>query len=115
MAPVLTGHCLCGAVQFEVDQPLLRAVYCHCTRCQRRTGVGAGCSGAAVPGSVRVVAGEHLITGYDPGDGWIKEFCSMCGGALAPSRGIRARKSGSPLRPRIHRVRATAPGMPFPA
>jgi len=66
MAPVLTGHCLCGAVQFEVDQPLLRAAYCHCTRCQRRTGV----------------AGEDLITGYDPGDGWIKEFCSVCGGHL---------------------------------
>ena len=82
MPPALTGHCLCGAVQFEVDQPLLRAAYCHCTRCQRRTGVGAGCSGYAVPGSVHVVAGEALITGYDPGDGWIKEFCSVCGGHL---------------------------------
>lgn len=83
MPPTLTGHCLCGAVRFEVDQPLLHAAYCHCTRCQRRTGVGAGCSGAAVPGSVRVTAGDDVLRGWDPGDGgWIKEFCSRCGGHL---------------------------------
>ena len=37
----LSGSCLCGGVRFEVTQPLGRAGYCHCTRCQRRTGSGS--------------------------------------------------------------------------
>ena len=37
----LTGGCLCGAVRYEVTEPLVSASYCHCTRCQRRTGTAA--------------------------------------------------------------------------
>lgn len=83
MSPTLTGHCLCGAVRFEISEPLRGAAYCHCTRCQRRTGTAASPSGAPVPGSVHVVAGEELLRAWDPGDGgWLKLFCSTCGGHL---------------------------------
>jgi hypothetical protein len=78
----LTGGCLCGAVRYEIDQPLVSAGYCHCTRCQRRTGTAASAQAAVVPGSVRFTQGEELIGGWDPGDGWSKHFCSRCGGAL---------------------------------
>ncbi len=37
----LTGRCLCGAVRFEVDSPLVSANHCHCARCRRRTGTAA--------------------------------------------------------------------------
>ena len=83
MGTVLTGHCLCGAVRFEINEPLTDATYCHCTRCQRRTGTAASANGAAAPGSVDLVTGEELIRAWDPGDGgWLKEFCSVCGGHL---------------------------------
>jgi hypothetical protein len=36
----LTGGCNGGAVRFEVTEPLAGASYCHCKRCQRRSGVG---------------------------------------------------------------------------
>jgi hypothetical protein len=32
----LIGGCNCGAVRFEVTEPLVAATHCHCTRCQRR-------------------------------------------------------------------------------
>ena len=48
----LTGGCSCGAVRFEVTEPLVSARYCHCTRCQRRTGTAASASAAIVPGLV---------------------------------------------------------------
>ena len=35
----LTGGCNCGGVRFEVTEPLVAASYCHCTRCQRRSGI----------------------------------------------------------------------------
>jgi hypothetical protein len=78
----LTGGCLCGGVRFEVDQPLQFAGYCHCTRCQRRTGTAAAASGRIVPGSLRIVSGEELIRSYDPPDGFAKVFCSACGSGL---------------------------------
>ena len=78
----LTGGCNCGAVRFEVSEPPLGAGYCHCTRCQRRTGTAAAISGRIVPGSLRIVAGEELVRTYVPPDGWAKAFCSECGSAL---------------------------------
>ena len=60
-SPALTGHCGCGAVQFEIDEALGPAGYCHCTRCQRRTGGAASASARLKPGSLRVVAGEELL------------------------------------------------------
>ena len=34
----LTGSCACGAVRFEITAPFFTAGYCHCKRCQRRSG-----------------------------------------------------------------------------
>jgi hypothetical protein len=76
------GGCMCGAVRFEVTEPLTGAGYCHCTRCQRRTGTAAAASARIVPGSLRVTQGEELIKAWEPGDGFAKLFCSACGSAL---------------------------------
>ncbi len=78
----LTGGCLCGGVRFEISDAPVTASYCHCTRCQRRTGSSASAQARVVPGSVRVVAGEELVRAYEPDDGFAKEFCSACGSAL---------------------------------
>jgi hypothetical protein len=78
----LTGRCLCGGVRFEIDAPLVSAGYCHCTRCQRRTGSAASAQARIAPGSLRIVAGEELVHLYEPPDGFAKAFCSSCGGAL---------------------------------
>jgi len=79
----LTGRCLCGRVRFEVTESPLWASYCHCTRCQRRTGSAASASARIADGSLRILAGEELIREYQPpDDGAGKVFCSACGGAL---------------------------------
>jgi hypothetical protein len=78
----LTGGCLCGGVRFEVEAPLVSASYCHCTRCQRRTGTAAAVSGRIAPGSLRIVRGEELVRSYEPADGFAKDFCGFCGSAL---------------------------------
>jgi hypothetical protein len=73
---------MCGSVRFEVTERLVFASYCHCTRCQRRTGTAAAVSGRIVPGSLRITSGEELLRSYDPPDGFSKVFCSACGSAL---------------------------------
>jgi hypothetical protein len=78
----LTGGCLCGGVRYELTEPPLSAGYCHCTRCQRRTGTAASAQARIAPGSLRITAGEHLIKAYAPPEGFEKLFCRECGGAL---------------------------------
>jgi hypothetical protein len=87
--PSLTGSCGCGAVRFEVAEPLVAAAYCHCTRCQKRTGTGAQASAKVVPGSVTVTAGEDRLRDWSPPGGLDKTFCGECGSHLF------ARKPGS--------------------
>jgi hypothetical protein len=78
----LSGGCLCEGVRFEVTQPLVSAGYCHCTRCQRRTGTAAAASARIAPGSLQIKSGEELLRAYKPPTGFAKIFCSACGSAL---------------------------------
>jgi hypothetical protein len=78
----VTGGCGCGAVRFDVTEPFVAALYCHCTRCQRRTGTGASANARLAPGSVRILAGEDQLGGWLPEGGAEKLFCRSCGSAL---------------------------------
>ena len=94
----LTGGCNCGAVRFEVTEPLVSAAYCHCLRCQRRTGTAAAVSGRTAPGSLRVVEGEEHLGRWSVPDGFEKVFCSRCGSALfaqSPDGSVAAVRLGA--------------------
>ena len=76
---------MCGGVRFEIDAPLAGAGYCHCTRCQRRTGTAASASARIEPGSLRVLHGAQLLRAWRPPDdpeSFPKVFCSECGSHL---------------------------------
>ena len=77
-----SGHCLCGAVGFEVTEPFVTVTVCHCTTCKKLSG-GAGTVNGRVPtAAVQVVEGaEHLRT-YQPAEGSAKTFCAVCGSNL---------------------------------
>jgi hypothetical protein len=78
----LLGGCGCGAVRFEVSAPLESAKYCHCTRCQRRSGTAASASARPRPGSFRIRSSEERLRAWRPADGAEKWFCGDCGSAL---------------------------------
>ena len=79
----LTGACMCGAVAFRVSAPLAGAVYCHCKRCQRRTGTAFSASGLTQPQTFAITRGADEVRTYRPGgDGWLKSFCAACGSQL---------------------------------
>jgi hypothetical protein len=120
----LTGGCNCGAVRYEVTAPLLGAAYCHCTRCQRRTGTASSASAWPAADSFRIIAGQELLKAWTPSDGWQKWFCGACGSAMFSRNpddpeqiGIRMGTfDGDPrVRPRYRQfVASAAPWEPIP-
>ena len=78
----LTGGCNCGAVRYAVSEPLVSAGYCHCTRCQRRSGAAASPQGATAARSFSILKGEDQLGRWSPDGGWEKVFCRSCGSAL---------------------------------
>jgi hypothetical protein len=75
----LTGGCNCGAVRFEVTAPLVKAGYCHCKRCQRRSGSAVSVSAFPAAGTFRIVAGQDALREWKPERGGYKYFCGVCG------------------------------------
>jgi hypothetical protein len=83
---MLTGHCLCGRVRYEVDAELSGIVHCHCETCRRAHG-SAFSSIAAVPrDTFRWVAGEEFLSSFESSSGKIRRFCSRCGSHLFAQR-----------------------------
>jgi hypothetical protein len=78
----LSGGCNCGAVRFALAAPPVGASYCHCRRCQRRTGTAASINASTEPGSFRIITGEDALRAWKPDDGFEKWFCGECGSAL---------------------------------
>jgi hypothetical protein len=114
----LTGGCACGRVRWGLSEPPLGAAYCHCTRCQRRTGTGVSASALTAPGSFAVTAGEDALRVWAPEDGWRKFFCADCGSAVHTQHPEREEMisvrmggfDGDPgVRPALHQFTAYAP------
>ncbi len=79
----LTGRCLCGAVRFEIAEVPTGANYCHCTRCQRRTGTGSSAQAQIDGDGFRILEGEELVKAWrHPDGGFEKAFCRECGAHL---------------------------------
>ena len=78
--PSVTGGCLCGGVRFELTEPAKAAYYCHCTRCQRRTGTGSSAQVRIDGGTFRLLNGDELVKCWrHPEGGFEKCFCRECG------------------------------------
>ena len=70
-------------MRFELGSPPVEAYYCHCTRCQRRTGTGSSAQARIDGRGFRIVAGEELVKGWrHPDGGFEKFFCRECGAHL---------------------------------
>jgi hypothetical protein len=81
--PSTTGGCLCGGVRFELSEPASAAGYCHCTRCQKRTGGGSSLQARIDGGTFRLVAGGELVQAWRHRDGGFEKcFCRDCGAHL---------------------------------
>jgi hypothetical protein len=79
----LTGGCLCGGVRFELTAAPRSAGYCHCTRCQRRTGTASSAQARIDGSALRLLRGEELLRAWRHREGGHQKlFCGECGAHL---------------------------------
>ena len=74
---------MCGGVRFELSEPVHEAGYCHCTRCQRRTGGGSSAQARIDGRTFWLLRGEDLLGAWQDGEGGFEKcFCGRCGAHL---------------------------------
>jgi hypothetical protein len=86
----MRGHCLCGAVEFEVLEPATPIGMCHCSKCRRVSGVAANAEFMVARDKLEWRKGEQSLSHYARPDGWRTAFCATCGSPapkLHPSGG----------------------------
>lgn len=76
----LDGRCLCGAVKLACDGPVLKAVHCQCTDCQKLSGTGHKTNVVVPKGSAQVTGPTTVFKSKaDRGNENSRTFCAQCG------------------------------------
>jgi hypothetical protein len=71
-----TGGCHCGAVRFEVEMAIDKAISCNCSICTKRGHLLA----FAPDQNFKLLRGEEALTDYQFGKKSIHHyFCKICG------------------------------------
>ncbi len=77
---IITGGCLCGAVQFEISKADVGTMYCHCRMCQKFTGAPV-LAGTTFPAdAVKYTVGSPKY--YQSSKIAKRGFCADCGSSL---------------------------------
>lgn len=75
-----SGHCLCGAIRYEITGEPLIVAQCHCEECRRLSGTGHTV-GAMFHAEDLVLKGELVEFSYQSAKNSrvTKSFCPRCG------------------------------------
>jgi hypothetical protein len=97
---VLRGNCLCGAIAYEVVEPLRAVHNCHCSRCRKARAAAYTTNGFTSIEGVRFVRGENEVATYKLPEArfFTHAFCRTCGSGvprLDPERAIAIIPLGS--------------------
>jgi len=77
------GSCLCGTVQFEIDEFLPQAAHCHCSMCRKFHGAAFATIACVHSSNFRWVEGADSLKRYKAKNGTTRTFCRRCGSSLA--------------------------------
>ncbi len=78
----LTGKCLCGAIEYEIEGGIGPIVNCHCSKCRRWHGAAFRTRSAVKRKNFKWIKGEEHLSKYRSSKHNIKTFCSICGSNL---------------------------------
>src|SRR5215469_7408056 len=84
MNTVLRGSCLCGTVTYEISEPFLSFVHCHCERCRKATGSAHSTNLRVLADQFTWTSGQEMTVRFDlpATESFATTFCSRCGSPL---------------------------------
>jgi hypothetical protein len=80
-ARTLRGKCLCGAVEYEVEDQFRYALNCHCSNCRRATGAAFKPFAGIERGKFRITGGADRLFIYGE-ESAHDAHCNKCGSLL---------------------------------
>ena len=78
----ISGRCLCGAVQFELQLPVRFCAHCHCSICRRAHGAPLVTFCGVPLEQFTLLEGDEVLTRYESSPGAVRSFCGRCGSTL---------------------------------
>jgi hypothetical protein len=75
-----SGHCLCGAIQYEYDGEPTLVVHCHCESCRRQTASPVATFVIVPKAALRFTRGQPKEFASSPGV--YRSFCAECGSPM---------------------------------
>lgn len=78
----IQGHCLCGAVEYQVPDDFKYVGFCHCSDCRRFSGSAFSALGGIPTASFQVLKGQESIATYVKSESTVLAFCRVCGSSL---------------------------------
>jgi hypothetical protein len=82
----MKGSCLCGTVQYTVDQLDMPISHCHCRTCQKAHAAAFVSTAGVSREHFRWTAGEEQLRAFESSPGKQRWFCSVCGSHLVAER-----------------------------
>lgn len=76
---MITGHCECGRVSYEVDGDITDFSHCHCSQCRRLHGAAFATFAGVGKQDFRYITGEASLKSYASSAGHDRVFCAECG------------------------------------
>ncbi len=86
----MKGSCLCGAVEYEVDQLDTPIAHCHCQSCRKANAATFVSTAGVERDHFRWINGEDKLTAFEPSPGKILHLCSICGSHVIAERPVQS-------------------------
>ena len=78
----MKGSCLCGQVQYEVQELASPIMHCSCRTCRKAHAAAFNTAAAVKAEYFNWLGGEALLKSYQSSPGKHRVFCSHCGTQL---------------------------------
>lgn len=79
---MITGHCECGAVRYQIDGEIHDFSHCHCSQCRRLHGAAFATFAGVARSDVTWLSGKDSLKTYLSSSTHERVFCSHCGSNL---------------------------------
>lgn len=76
------GSCLCGDVQYKVDENITQIECCHCLTCRKAHASAFAMGVTIAKSSFSLIGGAESLKEFESSPGKFRVFCRSCGSHL---------------------------------